>query len=81
MAKLEALTTHVKLDDVPRIAADIVAGKVRGRVVVDVSLNAAGLSMADWTIPQVIAMLKFHFDTNIVVTPPGTAHVFDLSRA
>ena len=36
MAKLKSLTTHVKLDDVPRIAADIVAGKVRGRVVVDV---------------------------------------------
>lgn len=35
MAKLKALTTHVKLDDVPRIAADIVQGKVRGRVVVD----------------------------------------------
>ena len=34
--KLRALTTHVKLDDVPRIASDIVAGKVRGRVVVDV---------------------------------------------
>jgi acrylyl-CoA reductase (NADPH) len=34
-AKLAALTTHVKLDDVPRIAAEIVAGKVRGRVVVD----------------------------------------------
>jgi putative acetyltransferase len=30
--------------------------------------------------PQVIAMLKFHFDTNISVTPPGSAHVFDLSR-
>ncbi len=29
---------------------------------------------------QVIAMLKFHFDTNISVTPPGSAHVFDLSR-
>ena len=36
MAKLNSLTTHVKLDDVPRVAADIVAGKVRGRVVVDV---------------------------------------------
>jgi acrylyl-CoA reductase (NADPH) len=36
MAKLHALTTHVKLDDVPRIAAEIVEGKVRGRVVVDV---------------------------------------------
>jgi acrylyl-CoA reductase (NADPH) len=35
MAKLKALTSHVKLEDVPRIAADIVAGKVRGRVVVD----------------------------------------------
>ncbi len=34
--KLRALTTHVKLDDVPRVAADIVAGKTRGRVVVDV---------------------------------------------
>jgi acrylyl-CoA reductase (NADPH) len=36
MAKLHALTTHVKLDDVPRVAAEIVEGKVRGRVVVDV---------------------------------------------
>jgi acrylyl-CoA reductase (NADPH) len=35
LAKLKALTTHVRLEDVPRIAADIVAGKVRGRVVVD----------------------------------------------
>jgi acrylyl-CoA reductase (NADPH) len=35
MAKLKTLTTHVKLEDVPRIAADIVEGKVRGRVVVD----------------------------------------------
>jgi acrylyl-CoA reductase (NADPH) len=32
---LEAMGTHVRLDDVPRIGADIVAGKVRGRVVVD----------------------------------------------
>jgi putative acetyltransferase len=29
---------------------------------------------------RVIAMLRFHFDTNIAVTPPGSAHVFDLSR-
>ena len=36
MAKLHALTTHVKLDDVPRIAEQIVQGKVRGRVVVDI---------------------------------------------
>jgi acrylyl-CoA reductase (NADPH) len=34
-SELARLTTHVKLDDVPRIAADIVQGKVRGRVVVD----------------------------------------------
>lgn len=33
---LASLTTHVKLDDVPRVAADIVAGRVRGRVVVDI---------------------------------------------
>jgi hypothetical protein len=26
----------VKLEDVPRVAADIVAGQVRGRVVVDI---------------------------------------------
>ena len=30
--------------------------------------------------PQVLAMLKFHFDTNISVTPQGSAHVFDVSR-
>jgi putative acetyltransferase len=30
--------------------------------------------------PQVIAMLRFHYDTNIQVTPVGSAHVFDLSR-
>jgi acrylyl-CoA reductase (NADPH) len=35
MAKLNALTTHVKLEDVQKIAEDIVVGKVRGRVVVD----------------------------------------------
>ncbi len=34
--KLAALTTHITLDDVPRVAAEIVAGKTRGRVVVDV---------------------------------------------
>jgi acrylyl-CoA reductase (NADPH) len=34
--KLRALTTHVRLADVPRIAAEIVAGRVRGRVVVDI---------------------------------------------
>jgi putative acetyltransferase len=29
---------------------------------------------------RVVAMLKFHFDTNIAVTPAGSAHVFDVSR-
>lgn len=28
----------------------------------------------------VIAMLKLHFDTNISVTPAGSAHVFDVER-
>ena len=36
LSKLHALTTHVRLDDVPQVAADIVAGKVKGRVVVDI---------------------------------------------
>jgi putative acetyltransferase len=29
---------------------------------------------------EVVAMLRFHFDTNIAVTPAGSAHVFDVSR-
>lgn len=37
LEKLASLTTTVGLSDVPRIAAQIVAGKVRGRVVVDVN--------------------------------------------
>ncbi len=28
----------------------------------------------------VLALLKFHYDTNIDVTPKGSAHVFDVSR-
>jgi len=36
LAKLHRLTTHVKLEDVPRIAEAIVKGEVRGRVVVDI---------------------------------------------
>jgi len=36
IAKLESMTRHVTLDEVPQAAADIVAGKVRGRVVVDI---------------------------------------------
>ena len=35
LRKLRTLTTHIKLEDVPKIAAQIVEGKVRGRVVVD----------------------------------------------
>ena len=35
LAKLHALTTFVKLRDVPHVAAEIVAGKTRGRVVVE----------------------------------------------
>ncbi|MFN0191587.1 MAG: MDR family oxidoreductase [Aestuariivirga sp.] len=35
-AKLASLTTHVKLEEVPRVGADIVQGKVRGRIVVDI---------------------------------------------
>jgi len=35
--KLEALTIVIRLDEVPRIAAEILAGKVRGRIVVDVN--------------------------------------------
>ena len=30
--------------------------------------------------PQVITLLKFHFETNISITPKGSAHVFDLQR-
>jgi acrylyl-CoA reductase (NADPH) len=36
LKSLASLTTHVKLEEVPRVAADIVAGQVRGRVVVDI---------------------------------------------
>ena len=35
-SKLAAMTTHVKLAEVPRIAFEIVAGRIRGRVVVDI---------------------------------------------
>ena len=37
LAKLRGLMTTVGLSDVPRVAQDIVAGHVRGRVVVDVN--------------------------------------------
>lgn len=35
--KLVAMTVHVPLADVPRVAEEIVQGKIRGRVVVDIS--------------------------------------------
>ncbi|MFO0990665.1 MAG: MDR family oxidoreductase [Hyphomicrobiales bacterium] len=35
LGKLRGLSRHVKLDDVPHVAAEIVAGKIRGRVIVD----------------------------------------------
>ena len=35
-AKLAAMTTTVKLADTPRVAGEILAGKTRGRVVVEV---------------------------------------------
>lgn len=37
MKKLEAMTTTISLDEVEKAATDILAGKVRGRLVVDVS--------------------------------------------
>jgi acrylyl-CoA reductase (NADPH) len=35
--KLAAVTSHARLDDLPRLAEEILAGKVRGRVVVDIA--------------------------------------------
>jgi acrylyl-CoA reductase (NADPH) len=37
LAKLRSLATRVRLEDVPRIGEEIVAGRVRGRVVVDIA--------------------------------------------
>ena len=37
LAKLDALTNNVRLEDVPQVADDLLAGKVRGRTVVDIS--------------------------------------------
>jgi acrylyl-CoA reductase (NADPH) len=34
-AKLDVMTSHARLDDVPCLATEIVEGKVRGRVVID----------------------------------------------
>ncbi|QIG49259.1 oxidoreductase [Nordella sp. HKS 07] len=35
LAKLKELTSHARLDDVPALAGEIIAGKIRGRVVID----------------------------------------------
>lgn len=37
MKKLEAMSFRAKLDDVPKLGQDILAGKVRGRAIVDVN--------------------------------------------
>ena len=37
LGKLDAMTTKATLSDVPRLAAEIMEGKIRGRVVVDVN--------------------------------------------
>ncbi len=36
LARLDALTSHVKLENVPKLAEDLLAGKVLGRAVVDI---------------------------------------------
>jgi acrylyl-CoA reductase (NADPH) len=35
LEKLKSMTSHARLDDVPTLAAEILAGKTRGRVVID----------------------------------------------
>jgi acrylyl-CoA reductase (NADPH) len=35
LAKLNSMTSGAKLDDVPSLATEILAGKTRGRVVID----------------------------------------------
>jgi acrylyl-CoA reductase (NADPH) len=35
LAKLNSMTAHARLDDVPSLAAEILAGKIRGRMVID----------------------------------------------
>jgi acrylyl-CoA reductase (NADPH) len=37
LTKLDAMTTRATLDDLPRLGAEIVDGRIRGRVVVDVN--------------------------------------------
>jgi acrylyl-CoA reductase (NADPH) len=35
LAKLNSMTSHASFDDVPALAAEVLAGKTRGRVVID----------------------------------------------
>jgi acrylyl-CoA reductase (NADPH) len=35
LAKLNSMTSRARLEDVPSLAAEILAGKTRGRVVID----------------------------------------------
>jgi acrylyl-CoA reductase (NADPH) len=35
LAKLSSMTSRARLDEVPALAAEVVAGKTRGRVVID----------------------------------------------
>jgi acrylyl-CoA reductase (NADPH) len=35
LEKLNTLTSHARLEDVPSLAADVLAGRMRGRVVID----------------------------------------------
>ena len=37
LAKLDSMTTPASLDDVPRLGAEIIAGRVRGRILIDVN--------------------------------------------
>ena len=37
MERLEAMTVSATLADVPRLAAEILKGQIRGRVVIDVN--------------------------------------------
>jgi len=39
-----------------------------------------GIRPGDLADPRIIALLKCHFDKCHAVTPPGSAHVFDVSR-
>lgn len=36
------------------------------------------INPGDLDDPRIIALLKFHMDTNVAVTPPGSVHALDL---